>query len=73
MAVVGLAAAAVCLANSLVAGDLARQTLADQSQAQARDVWSLGLTTAAFGTVKLAIGNILLGIGGGGSGSGSRA
>ena len=61
LAAVGLAFAAVSLVNSLVAGDLARQG-ASADEVGSLGAWSFGLTTAAFGTVKLAIGLILLGI-----------
>ncbi len=57
----GLALAAISLVNSVVAGDLARQG-APADQVGSLAAWSFGLTTAAFGTVKLAIGVILLGI-----------
>jgi hypothetical protein len=61
LAAIGLAFAAVSLVNSVVAGDLARQGGA-ADQVGSLGAWSFGLTTAAFGTVKLAIGLILLGI-----------
>ena len=61
LAAVGLAFAAVSLINSVVAGDLVRQGGA-ADQVGSLGAWSFGLTTAAFGTVKLAIGLILLGI-----------
>ncbi len=61
LAAVGLAFAAVSLINSVVAGDLARQG-GSADQVGTLGAWSFGLTTAAFGTVKLAIGLILLGI-----------
>jgi hypothetical protein len=61
LAAVGLALGAVSLVNSVVAGDLARQGGA-ADQVGALGAWSFGLTTAACGTVKLAIGLILIGI-----------
>ncbi len=61
LAAVGLAFATVSLINSAVAGDLARQG-GQADQVGFLGAWSFGLTTAAFGTVKLAIGLILLGI-----------
>jgi hypothetical protein len=61
VAAVGLAFATISLVNSIVAGDLARQA-ASADQVGSLGAWSFGLTTAAFGTVKLAIGLILLGI-----------
>ncbi len=61
LAAVGLALAAVSFVNSLAAGDLARQA-GTANQVASLGAWSFGLTTAAFGTVKLAIGIVLLGI-----------
>lgn len=61
VAAVGLAFATVSLVNSLAAGDLAGGG-ASADQVASLAAWSFGLTTAAFGTVKLAIGLILLGI-----------
>jgi hypothetical protein len=60
-AAVGLAFATISLINSGAAGDLARQG-GSADQIASLGAWSFGLTTAAFGTVKLAIGLILLGI-----------
>lgn len=58
---IGVGLAAVSLGASLVAGDLARQ--GDPGvQVAALAAWSFGVTTAAFGTVKLGIGFVLLGI-----------
>jgi hypothetical protein len=61
LAALGLAFATISLVNSLVAGGLASQGGA-ADQVASLGAWSFGLTTAAFGTVKLAIGLILLGI-----------
>ncbi|MEW5990450.1 MAG: hypothetical protein AB1736_03775 [Chloroflexota bacterium] len=61
VAAVGLALATISLINSIVAGDLARQAVS-ADQVGSLGAWSFGLTTAAFATVKLAIGLILLGI-----------
>jgi len=61
LAAVGLALATISLVNSIVAGDLARQGVS-ADQVGSLGAWSFGLTTAAFATVKLAIGLILLGI-----------
>lgn len=61
LAALGLAFATISLVNSLVAGNLASQGGA-ADQVASLGAWSFGLTTAAFGTVKLAIGLILLGI-----------
>ena len=61
LAAAGLALATISLIAGVVAGDLARQG-ATADQVGALGAWSFGLTTAAFGTVKLAIGLVLLGI-----------
>jgi hypothetical protein len=61
LAAAGLALAAVSLINSVAAGDLARIG-GSADQVGSLGAWSFGLATAAFGTVKLAIGLILLGI-----------
>jgi hypothetical protein len=61
LAAAGLAVAAISLIVSVFAGEVARQG-ASAMQVGALGVWSFGLATAAFATVKLAIGLILLGI-----------
>lgn len=61
LAAVGLAVAAVSFVSSIVAGDLARAG-GSLEEVVSLGAWSFGLTTAAFGTIKLAIGLILLGI-----------
>ena len=61
LAAAGLALATISLIAGVVAGDLARQG-ATADQVGALGAWSFGLATAAFGTVKLAIGLVLLGI-----------
>ncbi|MCI0344722.1 MAG: hypothetical protein L0221_04650 [Chloroflexi bacterium] len=61
LAAVGLVFATVSFINSVAAGDLARQG-GSADLIASLGAWSFGLTTAAFGTVKLAIGLILLGI-----------
>lgn len=61
IAFVGLAASTVAFVNSLVAGNLAGR--AGEAQTVARlGAWSFGLTSAAFGTIKLGIAVILMGI-----------
>lgn len=57
----GLALASISFVNGVAAGDLARNAGA-ADQVGSLNAWSFGLTTAAFGTVKLAIALILLGI-----------
>jgi hypothetical protein len=61
LAAVGLTFATISLVNSAAAGQLAVEGGA-ADQVAGLGAWSFGLTTAAFGTVKLAIGLILLGI-----------
>jgi hypothetical protein len=61
LAALGIALGMISLVNSLAAGDLARSG-GSAEQIGALGAWSFGLTTAAFGTIKLAIGLILLGI-----------
>ncbi len=61
LAAVGFFLAGVGFVNGLVAGELARQG-GSADAVQALDVWSFGLTAAGFGTVKLGIAIILLGI-----------
>ena len=62
LAMAGLALAGIGLIASVIAGDLAVQDGATADHVGSLGAWSFGLTTAAFGTVKLAIGLILLGI-----------
>ncbi|MEX1126625.1 MAG: hypothetical protein WEE53_13265, partial [Acidimicrobiia bacterium] len=60
LAVVGLALGAISLIANLVAADLVgdgEASLADQTLA-----WSFGLNTAGFGTIKLGIAIVLVGI-----------
>ena len=57
LAVVGLMLAAVTLIANIVAANTNSQQTTAETLA-----WSFGLTTASFGTIKLAVGVILIGI-----------
>ena len=61
LAAAGLMLAGVALIGSIIAGDLAGQADA-ADRVGSLGAWTFGLTTAAFGTIKLAIGLILVGI-----------
>ena len=58
---VGVALATVTLVNAIAAGILAGQTGEETTVAQLL-AWSFGLTVTAFGTLKLGIAVILVGI-----------